>query len=285
MEEKTNEVLFSVDPLTKPGTKTLTLQLYYNDKNVAEASAEFDVQGYSDLKEKSSKNTFLFRTEERFTIYNNGNQPATAEKSFSVNLIKRLFTKFTPDAVKEKGLDGKSYYVIRQTLDPQETLAGSMVTDYRMLVLVIILLILAVIFYYVWRSPIVIMKNAEPMGQTKDGLSEVKVRLYLKNRARKPVHNLRVIDFVPHIAEIDRTTHLGSMEPVSIGKGKRGTVPRWEMDALEPYEERIISYRVKSKLTLIGGIRLPDAKVTFDTGKGKERTIYSNSVNLTYKTE
>jgi hypothetical protein len=285
LEEKTNEVLFSVDPLTKPGTKTLTLQLYYNDKNVAEASAEFDVQGYSDLKEKSSKNTFLFRTEERFTIYNNGNQPATAEKSFSVNLIKRLFTKFTPDAVKEKGLDGKSYYVIRQTLDPQETLAGSMVTDYRMLVLVIILLILAVIFYYVWRSPIVIMKNAEPMGQTKDGLSEVKVRLYLKNRARKPVHNLRVIDFVPHIAEIDRTTHLGSMEPVSIGKGKRGTVPRWEMDALEPYEERIISYRVKSKLTLIGGIRLPDAKVTFDTGKGKERTIYSNSVNLTYKTE
>jgi hypothetical protein len=75
------------------------------------------------------------------------------------------------------------------------------------------------------------------------------------------------------------------MEPVSIGKSRRGTVPRWEMDVLEAYEERIITYRIKSKLTLIGGIRLPSAKATFDAGGGKERITYSNSINMIYQPE
>jgi hypothetical protein len=284
-EEKTNVILFEINPLTKPGKKTLSVMLYLNDTKIADSSTEYEIEGYTDLKESTSKQTVLFMTEEKYTVYNNGNQPGTAEEKFRVNFFEKLFTKFTPEAVKEKGTDGKTYYVVREELGPQQTLEGSVVTNYRTLVVIILVIIAIIILYYVFRSPVIIAKNAEPLGKTEDGLSEVKIRLYLKNRTRRPVSNIRVVDIVPSIAEIDKKTHLGTMEPVSIGKSKRGTVPRWEMDVLEAYEERIITYRVKSKLTLIGGIRLPSAKATFDTGGGKERTVFSNSINMVYRAD
>jgi len=283
LEDKTNEILFEVNPITEPGTKTLTVTLFFEDKKIGESSAQYEVQGYSDLQETSIKKSFLFRTEKSFTIYNNGNEEGVAEKKFRINFFKRLFTKFTPPAIKEKDADGKTYYVIRRTLPPQTQLEISVVTNYRLLVLILLLILIGVVLYYLLRSPVIIVKNAEPLGRTKEGVSEIKVSIYIKNRSRKPLSNLRIIDTIPSIAEIEKKTRLGSMEPVSIGKSRRGTVVRWEVDVLEPYEERIITYRVKSKLRLVGGIRLPSAKARFDTGKGKERITHSNSVNLVHK--
>ncbi|KYK26043.1 hypothetical protein AYK26_01185 [Euryarchaeota archaeon SM23-78] len=283
LEDKTNEILFEVDPLVEPGTRKVTVTLFFEDKRIAESSVEYEIIGYINMQKTYTRKSVLFRTEESYTLYNNGNQEGTAEKKFSINFFKRLFTKFSPDPVKEEGIDGKTYYVIREDLFPEESLKIFIITDYRLLVLIIILIILTTILYYALRSPIIIVKSAEPLGKTKEGVSEVKVRIYLKNRARRPIHNLRVTDSVPSIAEIEKKAHLGSMEPISIGKSKRGTVARWELDVLESYEERIITYKIKSKLKLIGGIRLPSAKARFDTKKGKERTIYSKGINLVHR--
>jgi len=280
LEDKTNEILFEVNPLVEPGTRTLTVTLFFEDKKIAESSVQYDILGYTDMKEVSSKKSFLFRTEERFSINNNGNKKGVAEKKFRINFFKRLFTKFSPSPNKEKGSDGKTYYVIREELGSEESLNIVIITNYRLLILIILLIIIGVVLYYVLRSPIIIIKNAEPLGKTREGVSEIKVRIYLKNRSRKPITNLRVVDTVPSIAEMDKKTRLGSMEPVNIGKGRRGTVAKWELDVLEPYEERIITYRIKSKLRLVGGIRLQSAKAKYDTRKGKERVTYSNSVNL-----
>ncbi|MBW2991310.1 hypothetical protein KY348_06445 [Candidatus Woesearchaeota archaeon] len=283
LEEKFNEILFEVDPFVEAGTKTLTLTLFFEDKKIAESSTQYEVQGYLDMQETSTKKSFLFRTRESITIYNKGNEKGVAEKSFRINFFKRLFTSFSPSPVKEGGTDGKTYYVIRQELSSEEHLDIEIITNYRLLVLIIILIIVGVVLYYTLRSPIVIIKSAEPLGRTKEGVSEIKISLYLKNRSRRPITNLRVVDTVPRIAEIEKKTRLGSMEPVNIGKSRRGTVAKWELDVLEPYEERIITYRVKSKLQLVGGIRLPSAKAKFDARKGKERVTYSNNVNLVHK--
>lgn len=285
LEDKTNEILFEVDPLVEPGTRTLTVSLYFEDNKIGESSVEYEIIGYIDMQETMTKDILLFRTEENYNILNNGNEKGVAEKKFSLNFFERLFTKFSPDAVKEEGEDGKTYYVVRKELGSEEELEVVVITNYRLLVLIILLIIIGIILYYVLRSPIIIVKNAEPLGKTKEGLSEVKVRIYLKNRSRRPVTSLRVVDTVPSIAEIEKKARLGSMEPVNIGKSKRGTVARWELEVLEPYEERIITYKVKSKLKLVGGIRLPSAKARFDSGKGKERAVFSNTINLIHREE
>ncbi len=280
LEDKMNEILFDIYPLTDPGIRNLTVTIFFEGKDIAESSTQYEIIGYAELRETSSQRTVFCRTAKSFSIYNNGNQPAEARKEFKLNIFERLFTKFSPEADKVKGDDGKTYYVVKATLKPRETLNIEVVTNYRVLVLIVLIIIAGVILYYLLRSPLIIIKNAEPLGKGAEGLSELKVSIYLKNRSRKPVTNLRVVDMVPHIAEIERKTRLGSMEPVHIGATHKGTIAKWELHALEPYEERIITYRLKSRLTLVGGIKLPSAKARFDARQGKERVVYSNSINL-----
>ncbi|MBN2459704.1 hypothetical protein JXB28_05450 [Candidatus Woesearchaeota archaeon] len=282
LEDKMNEILFEIDPKTAPGARDLILELYFQDKKIAESSSQYEITGYADLKEAVAKSRFLCRIEQEFKIVNEGNEEGIAEKKFSINFFERMFTKFTPEAAKEKGDDGKTYYVVRAELSPRQQISISAVANYRPLVIIILLIIAGIIMYYVLRSPLVIIKNADPLGKTSDGLSEIKVSVYLKNRSRKPLANLRVVDLVPHIAEIEKKARLGSMEPIHIGKSGKGTVAKWELPELEPYEERIITYRVKSKLTLVGGINLPSAKARFEASQGKERVTYSNSINLVH---
>jgi hypothetical protein len=285
LEDKMNQILLEISPETVPGTRELTLNLFFEGEKIAESTSQYEIIGYADLKESSSKSRFLCRIKQDFNIVNDGNEKGIAEKKFSINFFQRMFTKFTPEAVKEKGDDGKTYYVITKELNPRQEIRMSMVNNYRPLVIIIMLIIAGVIMYYLLRSPLVIIKNADPLGKTSDGLSEIKVSVYLKNRSGKPLANLRVVDLVPHIAEIERKARLGSMEPIHVGKSGKGTVAKWEMNELEPYEERIITYRIKSKLTLVGGINLPSAKARFEASQGKERVTYSNSVNLIHQSQ
>jgi hypothetical protein len=283
LEEKTNEILFRIDPYTLPGKRTLTLNLIYDNMSIGESSTEYEILGYINMQEKSSRSTgFLGLKEDYvFEIYNNGNEKGIAEHKFTITFFKRLFTRFDPEATKEKGADGSVYYSVKKEIGSKETFTIHTTTDYRLLASIIFLLIISTILYFVFRSPVIIYKNAEPIGKmTPEGLSEVKVRLYLKNRSGKQVSNIRVTDVIPTIADIKKSTHVGSMDPVNLSKGKKGTIARWEFASLEPYEERVIAYKIESKLKLVGGIRLPMAKARFESKKGKERVTYSNHVNL-----
>ena len=287
LEEKVNEILFRIDPYTLPGKRTLSLRLVFDNETVADSSTEYEVLGFVDMQEKSSTKHSLFRTERVFEIYNNGNEAGTAQHAFSMNLFQRLFTSFEPEAVKERDSEGMSQYVVKKEIGSRETLAVYAVTDYRLLVLFITLAVVAVVLYFIFRSPVIIYKSAEPTGKkaTSEGLSEIKVRLYLKNRSNRQIANIRVTDVVPTIADLKKSPHVGSMDPINVSSGRKGTIARWEFASLEPYEERVIAYKIESKLKLVGGIRLPSAKIRFDEKKGKERVTYSNTVNLVHRVE
>jgi hypothetical protein len=56
----------------------------------------------------------------------------------------------------------------------------------------------------------------------------------------------------------------------------------WNLEALEPYEERLLTYTIRSKLNIVGNVHLHTAKVRFHTKSG-ERTTNSNDVMLMHK--
>jgi len=94
----------------------------------------------------------------------------------------------------------------------------------------------------------------------------------MKNRSRKPVHNMLVTDGLPRITEFVESHHLGSLRPSRVARTmKKGTLLYWELDVLEPYEERIITYRMKSRLKIVGDMTLPRARVKFEQANGSER--------------
>ena len=59
----------------------------------------------------------------------------------------------------------------------------------------------------------------------------------------------------------------------------KGTVLKWDIPELAPGEERLISYDIRSKLSIIGSFTLPRAKIKF-TKDGKDKIIFSNSVGV-----
>jgi hypothetical protein len=282
LEEKINEILFRIDKYTIPGKRTVTLNLVYENSSIADSSAEYEILGYTDMQEKSSRTkSFLgLKENDKFEIYNNGNEQGLAEHRFKIGFFERLFTRFDPEVAKIRADDGSNYYLASKEIGSKETFTVNSTTDYRLLAAIIILIIVSTLLYFIFRSPVIIYKNAEPVGKmTSEGLSEIKVRLYLKNRSNRQVGNIRVTDVIPSIADIKKSTHVGSMDPVNLSKGKKGTIARWEFASLEPFEERVIAYKIESKLKLVGGIRLPSSKARFDTKNG-ERVTYSNHVNL-----
>ena len=59
----------------------------------------------------------------------------------------------------------------------------------------------------------------------------------------------------------------------------KGTVMKWNIDELVPGEDRLITYKVKSKLSIIGNFRLPRSKVVFKR-KGRDVHVYSNNLGV-----
>ena len=122
-----------------------------------------------------------------------------------------------------------------------------------------------------------VKKESEVLKIEDQGVSHLKVLLHLKNRSNKPVDEVKLIDRVPPIASIDRDFAMGTLHPDKVIRHEhKGTILKWNISTLDPYEERIISYNIISKLKIIGGVTLPNAVVKFK-GKGKKtRRILSN---------
>jgi len=70
-----------------------------------------------------------------------------------------------------------------------------------------------------------------------------------------------------------------------IKDSRKGLIARWDMVQLDSFEERFITYKMKSRLKIVGGISLPAAKIKFETRQGIERVTSSNEVNIEGKHE
>lgn len=124
-----------------------------------------------------------------------------------------------------------------------------------------------------------IKKETKIMNVDNQGISDVKVLLHLKNRTNKSVEDVKLVDRIPQMGMLDTEFSVGTLHPSKVIKHEhKGTIIRWDISTLEPFEERIISYTLQSKLKIIGGFSLPQAVVKFK-GKGEsvKRTL-SNKI-------
>jgi hypothetical protein len=152
------------------------------------------------------------------------------------------------------------------------------VTNYRPIAALIILAGIILALYYAFRSPILVKKTAGVISTREGGISELKILLEIKNRTGKPVNEATIMDMVPRIAELIKDHDIGTLAPTKITKHERkGTLIKYEVGDILPYEERLIAYRIRSSLSILGGVSLPVAVAKFKTSAGKERSTTSNT--------
>tara|TARA_Y100000310_G_C20698725_1_gene827722 strand:+ start:5214 stop:6659 length:1446 start_codon:yes stop_codon:yes gene_type:complete len=208
-------------------------------------------------------------------VTNNGNVLNTQLVKVPASWWKALFSN--ADSQLE---DGQRYLVWELTLKPSEQKSIEYVTNYRIFVYILLLLAIFGIFYYSVQSPFVLKKKAITTKMDQDGsLSEIKVTLEVRNKSKKTLKHLSIEDVVPAIANVEKSLELGTLRPHAIKHTKHGTKVVWNLAELDGLEHRLITYKVKAKLNILGTFSLPRAVVKYSKGK-KHKKVFSNVFRL-----
>ena len=279
LEEKSLEFWFDVDSVTQPGEFELEVELFYNDKRVAQASKVYEIESYSIIDRSSTnENRVFFKTTKISELTNDANIPKTITSQIAVPFFERPFTSITIDA------DSLDKIGLRQwdiTLEPQETAIVTVVQNYRPIPIVLFLALLAFFLYMNLRTPIVLKKHTIVTGRDAHGVSDMRVRVFIRNRTGKSFYNVRLLDRVPSIANVHVNDSLGILQPTDVVRTQhKGTLIKWDFEVIEPFEERIVTYNIKAQLKLVAPLGLPSVKAKFENVKGKNRTTESSKATI-----
>jgi len=223
-----------------------------------------------EIQEKLSEG-FLTK-EYSVNIINKGNVEAVDTWETTVSTLDSFLLKSLPEYVSMVDSGEDKVITWEYTLAEGESQEFKYTVSYVPMVLAFVLLIIALMmlgFYYMSRYRLI--KSVVLSKQGDD--SYVKIKLSVKNKTNQPQKNIIVEDYVNVPFGLSR--EFGTIKPDAIRKQKDRLVLTWKFDELEPREERLISYKMKAKLEVIGKVTIPPAHLKQKLGKGKQVEIYS----------
>ncbi|MGE0793456.1 MAG: hypothetical protein AB7V77_04740 [Candidatus Woesearchaeota archaeon] len=277
LAEKVVEYSFDVDPKSAPVQQNLKVTTKFNGKVLSEINELFEVTAYSVIDRETTQESNWFKTTKFSTLTNKGNIEKQVDVKLDTPWYVRLFTGVEIESENVEKV--KSTWLV--TLAPYESVDVTIVENYRYLVSALVLGIVILVLYFVYRSPIVIKKQIIVTGKDEEGISEMRVRVFVVNRTAKAFYNLRLIDKAPSIATVLQNNQIGVLQATKIiPTDKKGTIVKWDVESIDAYEERIFTYTLKARLKIIGNLSLPSAKAKFENANGEERNVSSSKAYI-----
>lgn len=272
-EEKIVEIVKKIDDMTSPQEDRLVVAVFKDQRMIVSPIVNnFEIKEYLHQEELAEEHSFLKIRQGIKVASNNPNYKGAVK--IGTTSLKSLLTASSPRAelVSE---NGKQYLVWDVNLDKDKNMSIYITKNYRPIVVIAILAAAAVVLYFLFRSPIVVRKGIANIGMIEGGVSEAKVVVRVKNRSSAQITGIEVMDNLPHIAHVEKELSIGSMQPHAVLiHPKRGVMIRWAIEALEPGDERVLSYRMKSRLSILGEFNLPAATARAKIGN---KVVISNS--------
>jgi len=275
-EEKTLELIVTLDPLTPPQEDNLAVSVLREDRNIINTIVrKIEIVEYAG-KEIASKQKGFLLSRNHYNFVSNNNE---YEGIFKVEttLLGSIFSSTNPKAktIKE---DGKTYFVWDAELQ-NNSMQVVVTENFIPLFVVIVLLIGVIIAYYVLRSPLNITKETSNIVKSEGGISEMTIVLHIRNRSKNKIKEIEITESIPALISIGREVSIGSLQPTKILKHEKNknTIVKWTIDNLDASEERVLSYKIKSKLSILGSFSLPAATAIF---KSNNKVLTSTSNRL-----
>jgi hypothetical protein len=280
LESKSVSANVTLDPLTKPLKDTLKIVMIVDGRRLEPTIFEkFGVIEYSNIKATESEtSSSFFKWVNETTYVNDGNVGTTALIESETNILKTLFVTSKPKAFTITR-NGERFKAWELTLKPQESVTIRTVESYRSLFVLIILGIIGIVLYRFFQSPVSIIKESNAISYKEGGVSELKVVLRVKNRSSNPYVRVTVMDRIPMMANVEHDT-MGTLKPSTIFNSGQGSVIKWEIENLDRNEERILAYKIKLKLSILGTFALPKSSLKFYTEKNVKFITHSNVVTV-----
>ena len=209
LESKTNQILLDLNRLQEPGIYDVNIRLVAQNKTVTQVQKEVKVLEYSQVSVEQTNVKRLFSYSEQIKVYNNGNNETVKQVKVQKNFFSGIFTKSSEksNTLRENGV---TYMTWDISLNPQESHTLTVTTNYNIVAIIVVLIIAGIIMYYIFRSPVLLFKRAKIVVSTDEGITEIKVKLHLKNRSGKEIRNVKVIDRHPKIVSLVEDNSIGS---------------------------------------------------------------------------
>lgn len=248
------------------------------NKFVDSRAAAIRMNELSNLVMRKTASYTPFVQAKAIDIKNEGN---LVESNFTVTeTVSEFMSRFfypidTPTSIKEQ--DGKKVYSwVVESLKPGEAtqikyelrFAGIWISGISLAVLVFLA------FSYFYRPTI--SKSARFLGTLKKG-KEMVVLLELRNSTIHEIKSVVVQDAISPIVTL--LEKFDTMTP-TIEKSEAGTTLTWRIKSLSPLEERVLTYRIRPKVDIIGSMRLPRATMEYFDHKKQKKVVASGSIEI-----
>ncbi len=282
-ESKTVEFAVTPNPHTQPKDYYLFFTLTRGEDEVIKT---FDkkitiVSLTTDFVEDVTTEKSFLKTLTTIQFTNDGNVRNQQTAKVKTNALVDFFTSTNPDAYVLKDEQGSRYLAWDLELGVNESASVTLKTSYRIPAIILILVIIAALLYFFYKNPIQVTKAASNVIMHEGSVSGLKVTLVVKNLGNKMLKDVEVFDTAPSIASIEKDVEVGTLQPAEILRNRQGGILlKWKISELEAKEERLVSYKIKSKLDIVGTLHLPRAKVKFKSTRGKQRISYSNTYRV-----
>lgn len=257
----------------KPGDYFITSEIYYGTTLLSNLTQSFKVIGYANVISSFEERSTLFERSVKFYFFNNGTKES-GETTFTKDVS-------TLDLILLKSIEGNGEKVIGGIRWIYNVPAGKTVelgyTVSYLPVLILPFIILALIYtvYYMNRKMIVEKEVVEV--HKVDHAFSFKIILKVKNVSFSTFKEIVIQEVIPQF--VSSVGGFGSIEARIVRKlAHRNMI--WEIDELRPGDEISLSYKMKTKLHILGKINLPCARVKFVDQKGRKYEMKSNTLSF-----
>lgn len=243
---------------TAPGKTSVKIAIRREGEKEQVLTREIEIlkQRKIEKSEKVDNKILVFSKE--LTARNDGNFRTKVEIQDRLPAYTSPITTVTaePESVEEEG-EG-SLYTWSSELDPGETETVGYTINYWAPLVAILTLLGIIVAVKRTRKTVRFTKTAKRTGEG------VKVHIEIKNRSSRSIKRVKVEDFIPDIASVEEDFPMA--RPV-IRKTSNGTRLNWEIEELEPGDQRVLEYSIKPLLEVEGGVTLPEAELQSDERK------------------
>lgn len=263
----------------KPGQYSILVYLKDENGNIV-STKEMIVTLLSVVKipsnytEKTTSIGFLSITT-TIVIKNDGN---TVAPPFYLNeelpiIARGMFSASIPPAKEEVRGSSVVYSWYVPYLAPGEAIIIKYQVSFLGLWLTLIIIGALTYFSYRYTFTAAVVKTCKHYGPIKKD-KEILVAIEVKNKTVREMGNVMLTDRVPAIAQV---VEKFDTLPPKVKRSKGGTELVWNFGTLKPREERVVTYRIKPVIDVVGSLRLPAASISYTGKKGLE-TVFSKSV-------
>lgn len=276
LKNSTKNFLINFTGNVEEGKHPVLVKFYSNGELVLEKEYEMDIGDYKKIKAiETPEEGFLFKSE-KITKTNDGNIVLHESYLKELSYFEKLITKVSPEPTSITK-DGMNYILEwKLDIDPGETIIITIEKDYRKAIFgLIAIVILLGLFYSYKKKDLLLTKKISSIKQSKDGVLNMDVILKLKNKSRRIIKNIKLLDTVHHM--INEPSHFSDIKPRIIKTSEITNRMLWNIPRLSGKSSFVVSYNVRIKHKRISDLKISKSVAKYIKLK-RRILVYSNIV-------